>query len=200
MFDFNNIKELVQKALHAGISAYKIIMEGLAKGMDIVGEKYQRGEYFLAELVMAGETMKRAIEVLTPVLKAERATSKGKVVIGTVEGDIHDIGKNLVITFLTSAGLEVYDLGVDVPAQKFIDKIRETNATVLCLSALLTISIPEVKKVIDALKQANLRDKVKVVVGGAVINEEVAKEVGADLYGGDAANGAKLIVERYFST
>lgn len=198
-FDVNNVKQIVQEALRMGIPPYKILTDGLAKGMNIVGQRYENGEYFLPELVMAGETMKRAIDVLKPFLKTEKSGVKGKVVIGTVEGDIHDIGKNLVITFLTSAGLEVYDLGVDVPAEKFVEKVMETGASVLCLSALLTTTIPEMKKVIEALKRAGIRDKVKVVVGGAPLNEEIAKSIGADLYGRDAVEGVNLIVNKYFS-
>jgi corrinoid protein of di/trimethylamine methyltransferase len=198
-FDVHDVKQIVQEALHAGISPYKILTEGLAKGIKIVGQRYENGEYFLPELVMAGETMKRAIYVLKPFLKSDKSGAKGRVVIGTVEGDIHDIGKNLVITFLTAAGLEVYDLGVDVPAEKFVEKVKETQASVLCLSALLTTTIPEMKNVIDTLKRAGIRERVKVVIGGAPLNEEIVKKVGADLYGGDAADGAALIIDRYFS-
>jgi corrinoid protein of di/trimethylamine methyltransferase len=198
-FDVHEVKQIVREALRAGILSYKILTEGLALGIKIVGQKYENGEYFLPELVMAGETMKQAIYVLKPFLKTDKSGAKGRVVIGTVEGDIHDIGKNLVITFLTAAGLEVYDLGVDVPAGKFVKKVKETEASVLCLSALLTTTIPEMKNVIDTLKRVGIRKMVKVVVGGAPLNEEIAKKVGADLYGGDAADGAALIVDRYFS-
>ena len=199
-FDIHNIEQIIREGLEAGIPPYEILMKGLAKGMDIVGQLYERGEYFLPELEMAAETMKRGIDILTPLLKANKSKVKGKVVIGTVEGDIHDIGKNLVAAFLRAAGLEVYDLGVDVPAEKFVEKVKETGARVLCLSALLTTTIPEMKNVIEALKKAGLRDKVKVVVGGAPVNEKIAKMVGADLYGGDASRAVKLIVKKYFSS
>lgn len=197
-FDVHNVKQIIQEALHIGISPYKIITDGLAKGMDIVGQRYENGEYFLPELVMAGETMKRAMNFLKPFIKSGNSGIKGKVVIGTVEGDIHNIGKNLVVTFLTAAGLEVYDLGVDVPAEKFVEKVKETGASVLCLSALLTTTVTEMKNVIEALKRAGIRNKVKVVVGGAPLNEEIARRIGADLYARDAVQDVSLIVDRYF--
>jgi len=162
-FDIDNIKNLVNQALEAGIPALDIVTKGMAKGMEIVGKKYEEKEYFLAELIMAGEVMKTGMEVLEPHLKATPVGRKGVVVIGTVKGDLHDIGKNIVITLLRSSGFEVHDLGVDVDAQRFVEKVKETNADILALSALLTTTMVEMENVIKALKEASIRDKVKVI-------------------------------------
>lgn len=192
-FDKDRIKNLVKKGLDLGISPYQILTEGMTKGLTIVGEKYERKEYFLAELVMAAETMKAGMEVLTPYLKAEEVDRRaGIVVIGTVKGDIHDIGKNIVVTLLSSAGFEVHDLGVDVPAEKFVEKVKETGADILAMSALLTTTMVEMENVIRLLEKEGLRCKVKVIVGGAPASEEFAKRIGADVYAPDALEGLKI--------
>ena len=188
-FDIDNIKNLVNQALEAGIPALDIVTKGMAKGMEIVGKKYEEKEYFLAELIMAGEVMKTGMEVLEPHLKATPVGRKGVVVIGTVKGDLHDIGKNIVITLLKSSGFEVHDLGVDVDAQRFVEKVKETNADILALSALLTTTMVEMENVIKALKEASIRDKVKVIVGGAPITEEFASKIGADAFAVDRRHG-----------
>ena len=194
-FDIDNIKNLVNQALEAGIPALDIVTKGMAKGMEIVGKKYEEKEYFLAELIMAGEVMKTGMEVLEPHLKATPVGRKGVVVIGTVKGDLHDIGKNIVITLLRSSGFEVHDLGVDVDAQKFVEKVKETNADILALSALLTTTMVEMENVIKALKEASIRDKVKVIVGGAPITEEFASKIGADAFAVDAVQGLQKCKE-----
>ncbi|HDN62846.1 MAG TPA: cobalamin-binding protein [Candidatus Bathyarchaeota archaeon] len=194
-FDIDNIKNLVNQALEAGIPALDIVTKGMAKGMEIVGKKYEKKEYFLAELIMAGEVMKTGMEVLEPHLKATPVGRKGVVVIGTVKGDLHDIGKNIVITLLKSSGFEVHDLGVDVDAQRFVEKVKETNADILALSALLTTTMVEMENVIKALKEASIRDKVKVIVGGAPITEEFASKIGADAFAVDAVQGLQKCKE-----
>jgi len=194
-FDIDNIKNLVNQALEAGIPALDIVTKGMAKGMEIVGKKYEEKEYFLAELIMAGEVMKTGMEVLEPHLKATPVDRKGVVVIGTVKGDLHDIGKNIVITLLKSSGFEVHDLGVDVDAQRFVEKVKETNADILALSALLTTTMVERENDIKALKEASIRDKVKVIVGGAPITEEFASKIGADAFAVDAVQGVQKCKE-----
>lgn len=194
-FDIDNIKKFVQEALDAGIPPLDIVTKGMAAGMNIVGKKYEEKEYFLAELIMAGEVMKTGMEVLEPYLKASPISKTGVVVVGTVRGDLHDIGKNIVVTLLKSAGFEVYDLGVDVDPQKFVEKVKETNADILALSALLTTTMVEMETVIKALEKADIRGKVKVIIGGAPITEEFASKIGADAYAVDAVKGLQICKE-----
>ncbi|MEX2680395.1 MAG: B12-binding domain-containing protein [Candidatus Sigynarchaeota archaeon] len=196
--DVDNIKALVKSALEAGIPA-KDIMKALTKGMDEVGKKYEQKEYYLTELVLAGETMKEALEVLAPALKeAGSSSSKGKIVLATVKGDQHDIGKNILKSLLMSKGFEILDLGMDVDASKVVAKVKETGAKVVALSSLLTMTVEQIKVVAEALKAAGLRDSVKIIVGGAPLNMALAKKLGADMYADDATSGVKEI-ERLFS-
>ena len=167
-------------------------MKELKEGLDEIGAKYEKGEYFLSELVISGEIAKAALDVLTPHF-GKGQQKLGKVVIGTVEGDIHDIGKNIVSTILLSSGYEVYDLGVDVKSSRFLTEIKERDADVLGLSALLTSTMMNMKTVILDLKKAGLRNNVKVIVGGAPLSESFAKEVGADAYVRDAPEILKTI-------
>lgn len=190
-----NMKEApkaAKKAVELGIPPSLIVSKGIAKGMEAVGEKYENKEYFLAELLIAGEIMNRVLKVLEPYLKMEKAEGTGRVVIGTVKGDLHDLGKSIVITLLKSAGFDVYDLGIDVPAEKFVEKVKETRADILALSALLTTSMMEMKNVIDALKKAGVRESVKVIIGGHPVSEKFSKEIGADAYGENAFIGSKI--------
>lgn len=190
--DYEGIRDVAREAIEAGLSPYEAIMEGMAKGMDIVGQKYEQGEYFLAELIMAGETMKEGLSVLEPYMKKGEIKHIGKVVIGTVEGDLHDIGKNIVITLLTASGFEVVDLGVDVSAEKFVEAVRKHKPDIVAMSALLTTTMVNMEKVVKALEEAGLRDKVKIIVGGAPLTEEFAKQIGADAYGRDAVVGVEI--------
>ncbi len=193
--EIDKVEEAVKEALKAGIPPLEIIEKGLAPAMRIIGDKFEKGEYFLAELVAAGETFKEILnKYLKPELMKRGETTKklGKVVIGTVRGDLHDIGKNIVATMLESAGFEVYDLGVDVPPEEFVKKAKEVNADIVAMSALLTTTMMEMKNVIEELKKAGIRDKVKVIVGGAPITEEFAREIGADAYGEDAVKAVKI--------
>ncbi|MEM3581703.1 MAG: corrinoid protein, partial [Candidatus Bathyarchaeia archaeon] len=179
-----NVDEAVSAAKEAvklGIDLLRAIEEGLAKGIREVGEKFANGEAFLPELVMAAETMKKALEVLEPELRRAKKERKalGKVLLGTVAGDIHSIGKTIVGSMLTANGFEVYDIGEDVPAEKFVEKVKELKPDVVGLSALLTTTLPEQRTVIEALKREGLRDKVKVIIGGAPASREWAEEIGA---------------------
>ncbi|MBS7634088.1 corrinoid protein [Candidatus Bathyarchaeota archaeon] len=190
--DIDNIGRLCEEAVKAGVPAYEVVMEGMAKGMEVVGEKYERNEYFLAELIMAGETMKEGMKALEPHLKAGELKRIGKVVIGTVRGDLHDIGKNIVATLLNAAGFEVIDLGVDVPPEKFVEAIKENSPDIVGMSALLTTTMIEMEGIIKELKKSGLRDKVKVIIGGAPITREFAEKIGADAAARDAVEGVNI--------
>lgn len=191
-FDVEGIKVSVQRALDDSIPAVKVI-DALWEGMKDVGDKYESGEFFFSELIMAGKTMKQAMGVLRPTLFSGNIESNGKVVVGTVKGDLHDIGKNLVATLLVAAGIGVVDLGVDVPKEKFVEAVEREGATVIGLSALLSTTIPYTKEIVDAIKDAGLRDKVKIIVGGAAATEELARGMGADAFGADAVIGVRMI-------
>ena len=192
--DMDGAIENVKKALENKISPGEIVSKSIVEGMSIVGEKFEKGEYFLSELIVAGEIGKEIVKLLDPYLKAEKTELKklGKVVIGTVRGDIHDIGKNIVAIMLEAAGFEVIDLGTDVPPERFVEAVKEHDANIVAMSALLTVTMPEMKNVIEELKKAGLRDKVKVIVGGAPVTEEYAKSIGADGYGETAVEGVKI--------
>jgi corrinoid protein of di/trimethylamine methyltransferase len=185
---------LTRQALDRGLNPLDIINQGLTPGIDVVGEKFGCGEYFLPHLVMAGNAMKAAMGLLDPALKESGATREtlGTVVLGTVAGDIHEIGKSLVATMLTASGFVVHDLGVDVPTEKFVEKVRESDANLLGLSALLTTTMSVQRKIIDALKEAGLREQVKVMLGGAPVSRQWAEEIGADGYAEDAAGAVTL--------
>jgi len=179
--------ELAQKGLDEGLDPVDMINEGFTPGIDFVGEKFAEGEYFLPDLVLAGEAMKGAMAVLEPEM-AKRGTEQkvlGRVVLGTVEGDIHDIGKTLVGTMLAASGFQVHDLGVDVPVEKFVEKARDANADIVGLSALLTTTMVRQKDVIEALDDMGM-DQVKVMVGGAPVTSSWSDEIGADGYSEDA--------------
>lgn len=190
----DEIVELTRQALSAGLEPMAIVSEGLVPGMNIVGAKFQSGEYFLPHLIIAANGMKQAMELLEPELRAREQAVKveGTVVIGSVAGDIHEIGKSLVATMLSANGFEVYDLGVDVPTETFVAKVKETGAGVLGLSALLTTTMTVQRKVIEALTEAGIRDQVKVILGGAPVNQEWADTIGADGYAEDAVGAVEL--------
>jgi corrinoid protein of di/trimethylamine methyltransferase len=180
--------EATKEALSAGIEPMAIIRQGLVPGMNVVGEKFSSGEYFLPDLIIAADGMQQAMELLEPELRLRQQTleSAGIVVIGTVKGDIHEIGKSLVATMLSANGFKVIDLGVDVPTQKFVDTVKETGADIVGLSALLTTTMTVQREVIQALTVAGLREKVKVIVGGAPVTRGWAKDIGADGFAEDA--------------
>jgi 5-methyltetrahydrofolate--homocysteine methyltransferase len=190
--DAEAVKRVCQEALAAGIPAYSLILDGMAKGMEIVGQKYENGEYFLAELLMAGEAMKAGISLLEPHLKAEETESAGKIVLGTVRGDIHDIGKNVLTILLKAANFEVVDLGTDVPAEEFVKAVQKHLPDIVGMSAMLTSSMTEMKTTINELANAGLRDKVKIIVGGASVTPEYARKIGADAGINDAVEGVRI--------
>lgn len=190
--DDENIASVVQSKIDAGVDPQDLL-KALTSGMDEVGRRYETDEYFLTELVLAGETMKAAFEVLKPHLKTDESGIKTPIVAATVKGDNHDIGKNILLSMLLSAGFEVIDLGVDTPADEVVKAVKDSGAKVVALSALLTMTMKEISTVNDALKQAGLREKVKIIVGGAPLNMELAKELGADDYGADAIDGVRRI-------
>ncbi len=177
--------QLTTEALNSGASPQDIITHGLQSGMGVVGEKFSSGEYFLPDMLMAARAIKAALEVLKPLLEKTGIPTIGKVVIGTVEGDMHDIGKNVVATFLSGSGFEVFDLGVNVPEKRFVDEVREKKPDILGLSALLTTTMPVMDRVIKALEVAGLRSSVKVIVGGAPVTQDYANHIGANAYAHD---------------
>ena len=186
------IANAVQEALDAGCDPTEILNDGMIKAMDAVGEKFKNGEIFVPEMLVAARAMKKGVEVLKPHLATGAAGAAGNVIIGTVAGDLHDIGKNLVSMMLESAGFEVIDLGVDVPKEKFVEAYEANPDTkIICCSALLTTTMPALKDAVALINEASFRPNVKVMVGGAPITQAFADEIGADAYTEDAASCAK---------
>lgn len=194
----NKVYELVDEMIKQGVAPEKIIAE-CNEGMIAVGELFASNQYFLTELMFSAEIMQGVMQKIEPLLKSNETAgrSAGTVVIGTVKNDIHDIGKNIVVSLLRSHGFDVVDLGVDVPTEKFVEAVRETNAKVLGMSALLNSTFLEMKKVVDALIDAGLRDKVKVIIGGTICSEKVREYTGADAYANDAITGVKFCKNVY---
>ena len=192
--DSKAVKELVQKAVDEGVPAQEILEKGLVAGMNIIGEKFKNNDIYVPEVLVAARAMSRGAAVLKPLLAQEGVQSIGKACIGTVQGDLHDIGKNLVKMMLEGKGIEVIDLGTDVSPEKFINTAIEENCRIICCSALLTTTMPVMADVIKAAEEAGIRDKVKIMVGGAPITEEFANQIGADAYTSDAASCADLAV------
>ncbi len=187
------IGSAVQEALKEKKSPFDVL-NALTKGMDEVGRRYEQKEYYLTELVLAGETMKEAFKVLKPALAAaDKSINKVKIILATVKGDNHDIGKNILGSLLLSSGFELYDMGMDVDASIIVNKVKETGAKVLALSSLLTMTVEQIKVVHEALKKAGLRDKIKLIVGGAPLNKDLAMKLGADDFAEDAVDGVKHI-------
>jgi 5-methyltetrahydrofolate--homocysteine methyltransferase len=183
-----------QAALDGGATPLRIITRGMMPAMEEVGRLFEAEEYFVPELLLSGRAMKSAMELLRPIMVASGEKLSTRVVIGTVKGDLHDIGKNIVASMLEGSGFEVIDLGADVAPEKFVATVEERQPQVVCLSALLTVTMPSMKITIDALKGAGLRDRVKVLIGGAPVTQEYAKEIGADGYS-DNASGAVTLVK-----
>ncbi len=185
-----DVKELVTKALDEGIPAQQILDEGLLSGMNVIGEKFKNNEVFVPEVLIAARAMNAGVEILKPVLVAGGTEAKGVAVLGTVKGDLHDIGKNLVKIMLEGKGLEVVDLGVDVSADQFVSAAKEHDADVICCSALLTTTMGEMKEVVDKVKSEGLG--VKVMIGGAPVTQSYCDQIGADRYTSDAASAAEV--------
>jgi 5-methyltetrahydrofolate--homocysteine methyltransferase len=193
------VKEKVQAALDAGIAAPEILNDGMIAAMAEVGRLFEEGEYYVPEMLISARAMQTGLALLKPYLVESDVKSAGKVVIGTVKGDLHDIGKNLVAMMLEGAGFEVIDLGTDVSPEKFIETARESGAQIIALSALLTTTMPSMVNTIKALEAAGLRQQTKVMIGGAPINQEYAASIGADAYAPDASRAvatAKALVAK----
>ncbi|MCF8002141.1 MAG: corrinoid protein [Halanaerobiales bacterium] len=182
----------VNKAIEENIEAEKILHEGLMAGMKVIGEKFKNDEIFVPGVLVAARAMNAGMVILKPKLIESGVESAGKVVLGTVKGDLHDVGKNLVAMMLEGAGFEVFDLGTDVPAEKFVEKAKEVDADIVGLSALLTTTMNEMETVIKALEEAGIRDEVIVMVGGAPITSEFAEEISADYYAKDASEASTI--------
>ncbi len=185
------VKELVQQAIDEGIPAEQILNEGLISGMNVVGEQFRNNEIFVPEVLVAARAMNQGAALLKPLLQAEGVEAIGKIALGTVQGDLHDIGKNLVKMMLEGKGFEVVDLGTDVAPETFVAAIKEQDCKIVCLSALLTTTMGVMEDVIKAIEAAGLRDQVTVMIGGAPINQEFADKIGADAYTSDASEAAE---------
>lgn len=190
--NIDQTKKLTQQALEEGFNLKEILNKGLTAAMDVVGEQFAKGEKFIPEMLISAQATKGAMEILTPFLTESGIELKGKVVIGTVKGDLHDIGMNLVAMMLEGAGFQVHTLGADVPAEDFIQAAKNDKAHIVGMSALLTTTMPYMSEVIEVLKKTGLRKKVKVMVGGAPLTQEYAEEIKADGYAPDAASATEL--------
>lgn len=184
------VKELVEQALAEGLPPKQILDDGLLSGMGIIGEKFKNNEVFVPEVLVAARAMNKGVEVLRPALIADGVEAKGVAVIGTVKGDLHDIGKNLVKMMMEGKGLQMVDLGVDVSPERFVEAAKEHNATIICCSALLTTTMGEMKNIVEMIKQSDIGDKVKIMVGGAPVTQLFCDQIGADCYTPDAATAA----------
>lgn len=189
------VKELVEKAVAEGLNAKDILENGLLNGMNVISEKFKNNEVFVPEVLIAARAMNTGVEVLKPLLVEAGVKATGKVCIGTVKGDLHDIGKNLVRMMMEGKGLEVVDLGTDVSPEKFVETAKNEGCSIICCSALLTTTMGVMKDVVKAAETAGIRDKVKIMVGGAPVTEVFCQQIGADKYTGDAASAASAAVE-----
>ena len=189
------IKELVPQAIEQGFSAQTILNDGLLHGMNIIGDRFTRNEAFVPEVLVAARAMNKGTELIKPLLAAEGSQPIGKACIGTVQGDLHDIGKNIVKLMLESQNIDVIDLGVDVAPEKFVEAVKNENCQLVCCSALLTTTMPAIEKVVVALNEAGVRDQVTVLVGGAPVTQEFCDQIGADIYTADGASAAKKAAE-----
>lgn len=189
------VKELVQQAIDESFGPKEILEVGLLAGMSVIGEKFKNNEVYVPEVLIAARAMNAGSEVLKPYLAEAGVKAIGKVILGTVKGDLHDIGKNLVKMMMEGKGLEVVDLGVDVPAEKFVEAAIEENAQIIACSVLLTTTMGEIKTVIEATEKSGIRDKVTIMIGGAPVTQSFCESVKADIYRGDAASAADAAVE-----
>lgn len=190
--DIDEVQELVQKALDDDEDCQKIVNEGLVVGMSIVGADFKEGTLFIPEVISAADAMKGGLNILKPAMAANNTESLGSIIIGTVEGDVHDIGKNLVATMFEGAGFTVYDIGVDNKPEDFVKAFEEYKAQFIGLSALLSTTMPAMQRTVEAFKESGYRDQVKIIVGGAPINMDFCNKIGADGYAGDAVSAVDL--------
>jgi 5-methyltetrahydrofolate--homocysteine methyltransferase len=193
--DAATVKQEVQIAVDAGFSAEDILKQGLVPAMREVGELFEKGEYYVPEMLISARAMQRGLEILKPLLASAEVDPSGTVVLGTVKGDLHDIGKNLVGMMLEGAGFSLIDLGTDVSADQFVETVQENQPDIVAMSALLTTTMPSMKTTIDALNNAGLRSQVKIMIGGAPVTEEYAKNIGADGFAPDASRAASLALK-----
>ena len=193
--DDKKVLESTRQAIEEKIPPKEILEKSLIEGMNVVGQQYKIHEIFLPEVLLAARAMYAGMDVLKPLFIKEGIPAVGKVVIGSVQGDLHDIGKNLVRIMLTGAGFEVIDLGINVPPEKFVEAARRENAPIIGMSALLTTTMPAMRRVVELLKQEGLGDRIKTIVGGAPVSEEFAKQIGADAYGYDSTNSVETVRE-----
>lgn len=194
--DMDTVPILCKEAIEAGLEPMDIINDGMAPGARAAGVKFSNGEYFLPQLVLAGEAMKSGLEVLLPLITADaQAKAKGRMVIGSVEGDVHDIGKNIVASLMLANGFAVVDLGIDVPAADFVEKAKSEKADIIALGSYMSTTLPQMEAVIKALEEAGIRDQVKVMVGGAAVTAAYAEKIGADSYGEDAAQAVEIAMQ-----
>ena len=189
------VKELVQKAVDDGLPAAQILNEGLISGMTVIGEKFKNNEVYVPEVLIAARAMNMGVQILKPLLIEDGVQSTGKVCLGTVQGDMHDIGKNLVKMMMEGKGIEVIDLGTDVAPETFVNTAIEQNCQIICCSALLTTTMEVMADVVKCAENAGIRDKVKIMVGGAPVTEDFCNKIGADKYTSDAASAADVAVE-----
>lgn len=190
--DYAPIEGLVKKALAEGYSAADVLNQGLIGGMSIIGKEFKARDLWVPDVLLAARNMKQGVEILRPLFSQEDRQAKGKIILGTVKGDIHDIGKNLVAIMMSGSGLEVIDLGIDIPVEKFLSAVEEHKPQILGLSALLTTTMLEMQKVIEAVRKSPLPDKPYVIIGGAPVTESFAREIGADGYGADAVEAVEI--------
>ena len=189
---FKEVEEKVQQAIDDGCDLNTLINQGLIDAMDVVGKRFSTGEIFVPEMLVSATTMKKGLELIKPLLAGDGSYSKGTILLGTVKGDLHDIGKNLVAMMFEGGGYKVVDMGVDIKVEDVLERVKSENADILGLSALLTTTLPGMGQVIDALEEAGMRNQVKVIVGGAPVNQEFADNIGADGYAADAAEAVML--------
>ena len=193
--DEDRVAELVEAAIKEGVSPEQVLNEGLLKGMSVVGDLFKRDELFVPEVIFSSKAMKRGTAILQPLMAGDKQKTDKVVLLGTVKGDIHDIGQNLVKTLMEGSGFAVTDLGIDIPSETFIEKAREIKPHIVAMSALLTTTMVHMKDVIDGLKEAGLRDQIKIIIGGAPITRAFAAEIGADGTAPDAVTAADLARE-----
>jgi 5-methyltetrahydrofolate--homocysteine methyltransferase len=190
--DENLVLQFVKEAINEKADPAELINTWMIPAMDEVGRRFEEQEFFVPELLLAGRAMKKGLELLRPLLVAGDAQPAGRIVLGTVKGDLHDIGKNMVGSLLEGAGFEIFDLGIDVSPEKFVEAVKTHNAQIVALSALLTMTMPAMKKVVEALSESGLRNRIKIIIGGAPITQEFANQIGADGYGENANSAVTL--------
>ncbi|NBJ16292.1 MAG: cobalamin-binding protein [Dehalobacter sp. 4CP] len=192
--DEDVLNKAIDEALSKDDNAAEVqeVVKGCQQGMTLVGERYDSGEYFIGDLVFAGEVLQNVMDKLKPVLSAESSAKGGRIVLATVFGDLHDIGKNIFRSMVEAAGFEVIDLGINVPVNQIVEKVKEVNPEIVGLSGVLTLALDSMKETVDALAEAGLRNSVKVIIGGVPVNENVCKSIGADAFSTNAAEGVKI--------